>query len=721
MDRNIWVNKFENLILPILIGIIFFQIVVGYEVLNPQNLSWIFGRFDPPQHYLGWVFYRASPWQFPIGASPYFGMDISSSIVFTDSIPLMAIIFKIASSMLPKDYQYIGIWLLICFVLQSYFAWKILSLISNNYWIKLFGTGLLAFAPPMLWRLSTPSGTQAALAAHFLILAAIFLALCKEPRKINFSWIILLCVSLLTHFYLFFMVGMIWISDLLDRVLCQKTKSFKYAIAEIAIAFLLVFLCAWQAGYFLIRASSGVESGYGFFKLNLLSPFDPNGWSYFLPTIPIPTTWGEGFNYLGLGAIFLLALSLISLLFGMSKSEYRAKINLLRVISRHIFLIACLFFLYLDALTNNIGIGMLEVKYDIPSFLYAPLNVLRSSARMYWPIHYSLVIASIYIVYKVFPRNVVITLLGATLLMQVIDTKNGWTSIRQSLRQDVQLGNYSQDLKDQFWRNAALHYKKIILIPAKSQSAKWVQFASLAAQNNMQTNSVYFARTDDKKVELANRSLLQIIKDGAYDSESLYIFEERFLIPILATAQPNDLVAKVDEFYVLAPKYKECAECKQPSVNHLLSLNSLAPSMGVSFGFSTKAEDKFSPFYLGGGWSWQESWGVWSDGSNALLNLSWPNIKPNSISLIYKAFVVSQSHPALTINVYVNGVFNSQITTSNFDNNKITIPITDEMLKSKFLSIEFKLANPKAPVALMAENSDKRLLGIGLVSAQYLH
>ena len=153
--------------IPLLFGSVFFYLIVGFGPLNPENLSWIFGRFDPPQHYLGWVFYRYSPWSFPIGLNPNFGMDISSSIVYTDSIPIMAIFFKLLSPILPQVFQYFGIWLLLCFLLQAWFAWKIISLISSHFWVIFFGTGLLFFSPPMFWRLSlthpdpgSPAGMQ---------------------------------------------------------------------------------------------------------------------------------------------------------------------------------------------------------------------------------------------------------------------------------------------------------------------------------------------------------------------------------------------------------------------------------------------------------------------------------------------------------------------------------------------------------------------------------
>jgi len=109
----------KSFFIPLLLGCIFFYSVVGIGPLDPQNLSWIFGRFDPPQHYLGWSFYRNSPWSLPIGSNPNYGIDIGSSVVYSDSVPIMAIFFKLLSPFLGSPFQYFGIWLLICFALQA--------------------------------------------------------------------------------------------------------------------------------------------------------------------------------------------------------------------------------------------------------------------------------------------------------------------------------------------------------------------------------------------------------------------------------------------------------------------------------------------------------------------------------------------------------------------------------------------------------------------------
>ena len=45
-------------------------------------------------HFLGWHLYRASPWTWPIGATPFQIWPVGSSIGLTDSIPIFAFLFK---------------------------------------------------------------------------------------------------------------------------------------------------------------------------------------------------------------------------------------------------------------------------------------------------------------------------------------------------------------------------------------------------------------------------------------------------------------------------------------------------------------------------------------------------------------------------------------------------------------------------------------------------
>ena len=108
-----------------LLGTAAFVYVTDWRIILPTNTSWLMVG-DAAQHYLGWAFYRNSPWTWPLGLNPLYGMEFSNSIVFTDSIPLLAIPFKVISQFLPYPFQYLGIWVLLCFVLQSYFAFRLI-------------------------------------------------------------------------------------------------------------------------------------------------------------------------------------------------------------------------------------------------------------------------------------------------------------------------------------------------------------------------------------------------------------------------------------------------------------------------------------------------------------------------------------------------------------------------------------------------------------------
>ncbi len=64
-----------------------------------------------------------------------------------------------------------------------------------------------------------------------------------------------------------------------------------------------------------MSSASGSLGGYGFFRMNLLSPFDPKGWSYVLRTLPLPSDYGEGYMYFGLGLLFLWPFALFKLVY----------------------------------------------------------------------------------------------------------------------------------------------------------------------------------------------------------------------------------------------------------------------------------------------------------------------------------------------------------------------------------------------------------------------
>jgi hypothetical protein len=215
--------------------------------------------------------------------------------------------------LLPERFHYFGLWIFASLVLQAWLAWKILGLYTQSIVLRLLACGLFVFFPPLLWRINTPAGGHSALVGHFLILWALYLILRPAQARRTFWWVLLLSLAVLTHFYLFAIVVLLWLSDLANHYLVHKNLKLKTLINEIAIASICILLLAWQAGYFVITASLNNDRGYGLYGMNILGLIDPQGWSYILTNRTNPSSWGEGFAYLGLGVITAGAVGIITL------------------------------------------------------------------------------------------------------------------------------------------------------------------------------------------------------------------------------------------------------------------------------------------------------------------------------------------------------------------------------------------------------------------------
>jgi uncharacterized protein DUF6311 len=114
-DRGFWLSLVTG-------AVAFFALTRG-AILDPGKTGWLLSHPDTATTFLGWHFFRQAPLvQLPFGANPAYGMEISTSVVFSDSIPLLAIVFKPFTGLLPPSFQYLGLWLLASFVLQAVLA-----------------------------------------------------------------------------------------------------------------------------------------------------------------------------------------------------------------------------------------------------------------------------------------------------------------------------------------------------------------------------------------------------------------------------------------------------------------------------------------------------------------------------------------------------------------------------------------------------------------------
>lgn len=152
-----------------LLGAAFFLAIYGFKVMDVQYVDWLMTGGDTTQHYLGWVFFRNSPWHFPIGLVDGLAYPALTSVMYTDSIPLFSLFFKLLSPILPETFQFFGIWGIMAFMLQGGISSLIIYKIKASMPVALIGSVFFIISPPVLQRMYG----HTALAGHFMILLPI--------------------------------------------------------------------------------------------------------------------------------------------------------------------------------------------------------------------------------------------------------------------------------------------------------------------------------------------------------------------------------------------------------------------------------------------------------------------------------------------------------------------------------------------------------------------
>lgn len=702
MNKNSFrLNQAPKWMGSLIIALVLFWLLVGVKVLNPQFIGWLGSDNDPAQHYLGWIFFRQSPWTFPLGLNPEFGLDIGSSIVYSDSIPLLAFIFKILSKTLPSDFQYFGIWTLVCFIFQALFSWKLVGLVTESPQLRLLSIPFFVCSPILLNRI----GIHAALTGQFLILAALFLCLTPNQKNRVRNWSLLLAISACTHFYLLVIILGIWIASYITTLTNQRI-AYRHLIIEITISSAVLGLTMWQAGYFTVGlTSAGGGWGYGTWGMNILSFFNAKGWSYILPPIPGVESHQDRFQYPGLGVLLLLFLALC---------KFKTLQHLLsHAIQKWLWLFLIMIFFTIFAISDHIGIGSFRLSINLPAPLLVFGNALRASDRFFWPVAYLITLASISCVIRGYRAQTAALILFTASLIQILDTKAGWGALHQRLNTDAVLQE-TADLIDPFWVTASKHYKNIILTPAQNSPDHWRTFGFYAANHHMGTTAAYLARIDSKKLEKLQTTII----NGEIRPGTLYLLDERTTPFMLSRLNfSHDLLAEVNGYRVLAPGWRDCRECTQ-SLNKIDPRDLFSPTFINKPIIFTKEADIDKQLLLNGWSKYIEDWGVWSDGGESQLVLPLPRSgSPKTLTLQMRAHI-SPGHPEQIVRLWVNGAKGPEIILRSFDSNTVDIAIPAIATQQGYISLKLIYPNANSPRQANA-STDDRLLSIGLKSALF--
>ncbi len=682
------------LVAPVVMGVVGFILVVGQRALDPTNLGWL-ARSDPAMQYLGWAFFRRAPWTFPLGASPDYGLEAGSAVLYTDSIPLLALLFKPLSPLLPQDFQYFGLWILACFLLQSYFAWRLIGLVTENAWVRLLGSALFVFSPPMLFRLRG----HEALIGHWIVLAALLLALSPRRRSHVAWWAALVAGTALIHTYLLAMVLVLWAADWTSNVVFRE-RDARWMLGEVLLVSCGLALALWQAGFFLVSAGKQA-GGYGFYRMNLLSPLDSDGWSRLLKDLPGKEGDYEGFNFLGLGLWLAVVLAIPAFMTLRERGETRFR-------REWLFLGLALLALFACALSNKVGLGLEGFSYKLPKALGPIAGLMRSSGRMFWPVFYTVALLAVALLVRGYGARTAAFLLAVAVAVQIVDTHPGWSYFRPNVKRAGKEW-LTAPLRSPFWAEAARFYKKLRVLPFGNQREHWAALGYYALRHGLSTDVVYLARVDLRAQEELQRKGRETIELARFDRDTLYVLQDATVAQVAPRIDAAaDLLTKVDGLWVVAPGWIAEGRIREVDAAPVSAQDPLSPDRVVSF-----AKDELGILHLGSGWSVPEEWGVWSIARDVTLRLPvdapggrlWFRVKP----------FLPTGAPPLVVSVRVDGI---RRTTWRFAGGREDtwrdVEIPHGGAGARTLMVTFSFSATLSPAAA-GESGDRRELALGLI------
>ena len=117
--------------------------------------------------------------------------------MFSGAVPIFSFISKLFNSILPENFHFFSIWIIICFSLQFLFSYKIIYYLTKNNFYSLIAGVFFLISPILIYRLNL----HLSLGAHWLILVSIFLDIDKNQKNVLIKKIFLIIFSSLVHFY----------------------------------------------------------------------------------------------------------------------------------------------------------------------------------------------------------------------------------------------------------------------------------------------------------------------------------------------------------------------------------------------------------------------------------------------------------------------------------------------------------------------------------------
>ena len=478
--------RLSSYLFAVVIGFCFVDYLFSWAFITGNSVVFDYG--DIAQHVSGWWFYAKDSWHFPLLHTGRLNHPEGVTIALTDSIPLMALLFKTLltffPSWFPENFHYFGWWMGLVFVAQAVSAVTLTrALGAKSLFALIISIGFALTWPVLHARYHHPALMMQSII--IFALALYFLGSFKtwSSSKTSVAFTALSLVGLTVHPYFLPFVAGLFVAFMVDQIV--KGEPWFLQLKRLFIFGVALGLTMWVLGYLDRKAPL---SGFGdFFFLDLKHPFCGGGKIINCGVGPVyEFPYSEGFNYLGAGLLLLIPFTLFF--------NGKALVSLPKKYPALLLLVLG-FFLY--AMSNRVRYAGVEIfSYPLPTWLQFLTGTFRASGRFFWLVSLLVLFVTLASLLKrrsLLPSLLAASVLTTALVLQVKDVKPWLDRIKAEAKKPSKV-NFAD------WAPVMAQVDKLVMYPtyqcAHPHYQHYIWVMQMAGFYGKLLNSGYVARSN---------------------------------------------------------------------------------------------------------------------------------------------------------------------------------------------------------------------------------
>jgi hypothetical protein len=531
---------------------------VGWGNVWPGSTAWL-DVGDVGASQAAWEYFRAAPLlQWPITALPNYGIGWSSIFQGMAGNVLVALPLKIVSPVLPAEFQYLGAWVVGCFIAQAVILRRLFAAAGLGRAERLLGAAVITLSPILLFRIGVMMHLD--LGGQWLIVLSLLLYRNSSARSKR--WWLFFLVAAAVNIYLFAMTFAVWCAAWWRDEVQPAPRHPRRALGGFVTGSAAAVGSLWLLGFFAFRDSA---TGYGFFRVNAAAFINPGyspteSFSAVLDRFgslrarQFATEEGEGFAYVGIAVLAAFPLLVTAMFTG--------RMHWLR---RNAALVVVTVGMFLVAVSNRVVVVRRELTYWWPESLLDARQVFRSSGRFSWLLAYVLGVAG-WIVLARYSRRLgrlapVVLLVVA--VVHVVDIMPGIRTTHETLSTPKpDRSTFDSD----GWIDVIRDRSSLSIVPTFDiqadghgeaatywiDSGRWYDIIRFGARHDLGLNFAYVGRPVIDEVRRANERNAATVLRGRPEPATVYLFaDEREWSAVRERLDDPGAAFVLDDYFVI--------------------------------------------------------------------------------------------------------------------------------------------------------------------------